>query len=314
MKVLSNSLGVQPRTLVSLEGSEIVGILPLGSQRSLFGGKRLVSLPFSHRVSPLGTEKFTDALVERARQISVREDYSYFEIRSSEEIRNGVSDSRFVTTEALLPQSRDDLKDIIRSNHLGAVKQALKNTRVRLKLATEHDDFQAMDKLMAVNRRTLGSLTYPRGYFYMLWKYLRPYLRCELCLFDERPVAMMVSSVFGNTAIYHYGASRGEKEILRLRPNNLLVWNALKWAQDKGAEKFDFGTSLYSQKGLIFFKEGWGGETRPVIYNVFCRGHVQKQEYIQQDGIVGRTAAHVLRIIPLRIYRNFSPILLRIFG
>lgn len=63
-----------------------------------------------------------------------------------------------------------------------------------------------------------------------------------------------------------------DREALRQRPANLLMWRSLNWARERGAETFDFGTSLANQTGLIRFKEGWGGQDlAPALLGVVAR-------------------------------------------
>jgi len=170
-----------------------------------------------------------------------------------------------------------------------------------------------MDDIMAVNRRNLGSLTYPKGFFKTLAENLKSNLRCEICYYKDLPIAMMVTSKFGKNAIHHYGASKLEPDLRRLRPNNLLIWNAICWAKDMGAEIFDFGTSLLSQKGLISFKEGWGGLTRPLSYKVFpLEGNKIKQ--FSQEGQAAKYSSLILKKLPLSIYKLLTPGVLKALG
>ena len=48
-------------------------------------------------------------------------------------------------------------------------------------------------------------------------------------------------------------------------PNNLIYWEALRWAVALGASHFDFGRSPVGG-GTYRFKRGWGAEERPLAW------------------------------------------------
>jgi CelD/BcsL family acetyltransferase involved in cellulose biosynthesis len=52
-ELLRRCFGYEPRVLVAWQDGAIVGTLPLALVDTLTGGRRLVSLPFSHHVAPL---------------------------------------------------------------------------------------------------------------------------------------------------------------------------------------------------------------------------------------------------------------------
>jgi hypothetical protein len=48
-------------------------------------------------------------------------------------------------------------------------------------------------------------------------------------------------------------------------PNNLIYWEAIRWAVERGAAEFDFGRSPLGS-GTHRFKLGWGAEERPLAW------------------------------------------------
>jgi CelD/BcsL family acetyltransferase involved in cellulose biosynthesis len=69
---------------------------------------------------------------------------------------------------------------------------------------------------------------------------------------------------WNRTLIYKYSASL--PEYLKLRPNNLLLWHAMRWGCENGFHTFDFGRSDADNHGLRKFKSGWGALERPLAY------------------------------------------------
>lgn len=56
------------------------------------------------------------------------------------------------------------------------------------------------------------------------------------------------------------------REERRRCPNNLIYWEALRWAIARGAREFDFGRSP-RDGGTWRFKRGWGAEERPLYWS-----------------------------------------------
>ncbi|MGD2144262.1 MAG: peptidoglycan bridge formation glycyltransferase FemA/FemB family protein [Anaerolineae bacterium] len=81
---------------------------------------------------------------------------------------------------------------------------------------------------------------------------------------DGEPVAMVIVYRFGKRAYYMYGASRSVHR--DKMPNNLLQWEAMKWAKKRGCTVYDFwGAPDVPDEsdplwGVYRFKRGFGGE------------------------------------------------------
>jgi len=81
---------------------------------------------------------------------------------------------------------------------------------------------------------------------------------------EGRAVASVVIFNFGSRAWYMYGASSGAYR--SLMPNNLIHWEVIKWAKEKGLKEYDLWgiPSNPSEKhplwGVYRFKKGMGGK------------------------------------------------------
>ena len=81
----------------------------------------------------------------------------------------------------------------------------------------------------------------------------------------------MAAAVFfqwNGTVVYKFGAS--DPEFLRLRPNNLILWTAIRRACQEGAHEFDFGRTALENEGLRRFKSGWAATEIPLTYGVLA--------------------------------------------
>lgn len=82
----------------------------------------------------------------------------------------------------------------------------------------------------------------------------------------DRLLASILCLIHRDIIYYKFGAS--DIEALDSRPNNLLFWHLLLRASEQGFKEVDLGLSGKSQAyaGLIRFKEGLGGDPRPITY------------------------------------------------
>jgi CelD/BcsL family acetyltransferase involved in cellulose biosynthesis len=310
MDFLIAAFSVKPRTLAAFEAGEIVGLLPLASIRR-WRETRLISLPFTHRVPILGAEDVAGRLLQAAKQLADTELRCSLELRGQATAQAGATPS-FVNTTVPVSAPPDALRRAIRQQTLGQLKQAEKNADLVVRELGPADSYDSLDDIMAENRRRLGSLTYPRGFFALLKKSLGDLVRIDVASLSGKPIAMMVTSSFAGTAIYHYGASLADTR--NVRPNNLLLWNAIRWAHSRGAGVLDLGTSLLAQNGLIRFKESWGGSSAPIYNTVIERGQVVQDASPSQSGPLAHAAGEVLRRLPLPLFKRVTPPLLREFG
>jgi hypothetical protein len=75
-------------------------------------------------------------------------------------------------------------------------------------------------------------------------------------LYQGRTVSGAIFLNFNGQTIYKYGAS--DKTFQHLRPNNLLIWQAIKWCIENGFRSLHFGRTDPKNGGLLQFKRGWG--------------------------------------------------------
>ena len=106
-----------------------------------------------------------------------------------------------------------------------------------------------------------------RGYSYFedMWDCLVPagYMRLVLTYYEGQPVAGAIAYIFGDKAMYTYGASSNAHR--NVMPNHLMQWTMIQWAKESGCKWYDFrgvspkkgdGSDEHLE-GLNRFKEGF---------------------------------------------------------
>jgi hypothetical protein len=109
------------------------------------------------------------------------------------------------------------------------------------------------------------------------------------------PIAGAVFLRAARTVVYKYGAS--DERGWRLRPNNLLMAEAIGRSVKDGFSRFDFGRTDFADAGLRSFKLGWGATERPLVYS-WLDGH-----RASSGPSGGRALAEIIRHCPIGVCR-----------
>jgi len=159
-------------------------------------------------------------------------------------------------------------------------------------------------------RQRLGAPVQPLRFFRLLWaQVLQQGMGYVLvALQDDTPLASAVFLHWGQTLTYKYSAS--DPAYWRLRPNNLLLWHAIRWGCGNGYAVFDWGKTAPENEGLRQFKSGWGSSEAALHYSVLAdrppeartasRGHALLSSVLQ------RAPAWVGRMIGELLYGHYG--------
>jgi hypothetical protein len=82
-----------------------------------------------------------------------------------------------------------------------------------------------------------------------------------------------------------------------------------------GKKRVDFGTSPKSQVDLIAYKEKWGGRTFECPHSMLepeDKKGIPRVIRLDRESKSMTAASHIIRYMPLRIFRFISPFLLRL--
>jgi Acetyltransferase (GNAT) domain len=83
-------------------------------------------------------------------------------------------------------------------------------------------------------------------------------VRIFLCHYQGQPVAGVVCSVIGNSAIYLLGAT--VEEAMKLKAAYLLQWSVIRWLKNRGVKYYDLGgIDPAVNPGVYHFKSGLSG-------------------------------------------------------
>lgn len=152
---------------------------------------------------------------------------------------------------------RDDLDVLWKNTHRSfkaAYKRALNNNLKFERCGKERlADFYNLHLKLRKNKYKI--FPQPYRFFDNIWKeYMDKDKGVLFGAFNEKGefVAAQIFLLCGNTLFYKFSTSR--QDALHLKPNNMLMWEGIKFAKERGAQWIDLGSSGIEQEGLIWFK------------------------------------------------------------
>jgi CelD/BcsL family acetyltransferase involved in cellulose biosynthesis len=295
-------------SLVAGDGSVVAG-LPVALVRSPLARPRLVAFPFSDACPPLAAPGDVEALGRVVEQVRGR-------IGASVEVRGPFGGA---------PSARHGARyrqHVLRLGaHVGEVEQRFRRSsvlrgvrRARREglVAERRRDVDALDaffRLHLATRSRLGAPTQPRRFIRDLARLFAEDLGFVLLVARGGDVA--AAAVFlhhGSVLTYKYGAS--DADALRMRPNNLLFWEAIRWGCENGMEQLDLGRSDVGQESLREFKLSWGADELELAYTHVGPGAPRDAD----RGMLGRALTAGLRRTPPIASRVAGELLYRYSG
>jgi lipid II:glycine glycyltransferase (peptidoglycan interpeptide bridge formation enzyme) len=137
---------------------------------------------------------------------------------------------------------------------------------VRVRSAADGADFARWYALYEITARRDHFTIREAEYYRRFWQETRPTGDTVLLLaeHEDRLLAGILLHRFGREATYLYGASDNQGR--NLMPNHILQWEAMLWARERGAKRYDlWGVAETDDPeeplaGVTAFKAGFGGE------------------------------------------------------
>jgi FemAB-related protein (PEP-CTERM system-associated) len=266
MRVLRNAYALDSHGLLAREDSTgaIVGVVPLAVVPTLRGRRELVSLPYHDSAGILTADPVAfGALLEEALRLAQTTRCAALELRQAEAAERLAA--------ATGEQSRVDLVLPLESDEdaqwkaLGAKVRNQTRKAEREGLAIARWDrsrlVEAFYAPFAVNMRDLGSPVHSRRFFEAIEHEFGNDVRFIVVCDADRPVGGLVAIHYaGRVTVPWASTLRSERNRC---PNNLIYWEAIRWAISLGAREFDFGRSPRGE-GTYRFKIGWGATERPL--------------------------------------------------
>jgi FemAB-related protein (PEP-CTERM system-associated) len=288
----------------------LAGVLPLVLSRTLRGRRELVSLPFLDSAGIVsGTALAEAALLEAALRLAREHGARAVELRQPTPLASALPPAVVDRVDLVLPLAAAEEAQW-RSLSAKVRNQTRKAQREGLRLAASPPESlrRAFYQVFRVNMRDLGSPVHSERFFAAAAARFGPDLRFIVATLDDRPVGGLVAIHYGRTVSVPW-ASTLRSERARC-PNNLIYWEALRWAIAQGAARFDFGRSPYDS-GSYRFKRGWGAEERPLAWTRLAPDGAPLPLRRAGDSAVLRRLAKLWTALPVSVSAVLGPRLRR---
>lgn len=265
-RVLAKTYGHKPSYLHLSRGGESAALLPLMEVASRFTGRRGVCLPFSDFCPPLFFGDCSgDTVANRLYDLAVDRKWKYVEWRGA-----SATDSRETLATFYghtLDLSRDE--EAIFARFHPSVQRAIRKAEKSGVLVDISQDPVAMGEFYELHCRTRklhGVPPQPFAFFrHIQEEIIAPGL--GFIALARSAGGCIAASVFfrrNHGGLYKFGAS--ERKYQSLRPNHLIMWNAIRHLLHLGCRSLHFGRTAPGNEGLRRFKLSWGTSEEMLSY------------------------------------------------
>lgn len=309
-QVLSKTYKYRPVYVCTLKHDSIINLLPLMEVKSILTGKRGVSLPFTDYCEPLLSDgmSLTDIL-EDARQFGHGHGWDSIQIRGGA-ITDSPPQEQFYVHELNIEADPETLFKKFRSSKQRNIRKAGKQ-KVKIVHANDLDSVDAYYRLHCQTRKRHGVPPQPYRFFRNIYKYVIEAGKGKVILaeYENRIIAGCIFFHFNKKALYKFGASNQDYQ--HLRPNDLVMWEAIRWYAANGYQRFCFGRTALDNTGLRRFKLDWSAEERIVNY---YRYDLKQGEYVMSDEVVKSSHKRIFQKLPIAALKLCGSVLYKHMG
>lgn len=269
-RTLKEAYGYRPVYFAARHGGTFSRLFAFMGIESFITGKRGVSLPFSDYCRPIiaGREPESDfrQSLESIRTYARGAGWRYVEIRDGRYFPASAAPYAFFYRHKLdLAEGEDHLFRRLQGSTRRNIRKAAREG-LELTVGTSMDLVLLYFRLHGLARKRHGLPCQPLYFFKSLHKNVISPGNGFVVIASHggRPVSGAVFLLFGEKAIYKYGAS--DLAFQHLRGNDLVMWEAIRLLSRRGFQSLCFGRTEDGNEGLRRFKTGWGAIETVIRY------------------------------------------------
>ncbi len=299
-ELLSDVYGYSSLVFALVDDEErIVAGLPIMGIRSRLTGNRWVAMPFTDFCPPLlldgqSEHRFASELIAWAGAKRLLPLRVHWQFDCREGAYPGEEFAHHTTALDVDPEAL--FKRFKKTRVQQAIRQA-EQSGITTRLGKNVGDLRQFYRLHLITRQRLGTPVQPWRFFSRLWDLILSKGLGFLVL-SEKDGQALAGAVFlacNRTVIYKYSAS--DPAAWSLRPNNLVLWHAIRMACQQGYARFDWGKSEIENQGLRDFKGGWASEERRERYTVIGEAPAPSQGSKQSRALLSWVIRHSPRFV-----------------
>lgn len=308
-RVLAATYGFKPLYFVDIKQSQLAVLMPFMETHNILAVKRGVSLPFTDQCVPYAPNKESlKGAIEEAFEYGLKNKWSYTEWRDGSYFPEVISPwEKYYIHDIDLTKTEAKLFADLRGNNRRNIKKAGREG-VIIKIDQSFESVKKFYRLNLMTRRRHGFPAQPFAFFNNVLEHIisKGYGIVVSAYHAETMIASSIFFNFGQSAIYKYSASKPEYHFLR--PNNLIMWEAIKWYKRQGITTLSLARTEFQNQGLLRYKRAWGARESVLKY---YRYDIGRKSYLQKRpgntdlyrDLFARTPTSILRIIAHFFYR-----------
>jgi len=288
--------------LTAREDDEIKGILPLFLMKSVFFGTRLISGPFCGYGGVCADDKKTEILlIEEAKKITKEKGVDYLELR---QLRGNcceliTKDIYFTLILDLKPDS-----EFLWMNFSKKVRNAIRKAiKSDLEVAMGREYINEFYEIFSRNMRDLGTPVHNFNFFSNILSEFPNQANILITSYEGKAIGAIFLLQFKDTVYATWASS--DRRYFHLNPNNMLYWDAIKYACEKGFKHFDFGRSKWNS-GTFRFKKPWGAIPKQLYY-LYYLNSLDNMPNLDPSNPKYSTLTQVWKRLPVSIATKIGP-------
>ncbi|MGB9836077.1 MAG: lipid II:glycine glycyltransferase FemX [Candidatus Saccharicenans sp.] len=266
-RVIRSAYGYRPVYYVARENGRLKLLIPMFEISSLLTGKRAVSLPFTDFCSLVyETEETFFQAVNKILFLGGKLGWKFVEFRDNQPLPGCKVVTTFYHHQLNLEPPAEAIWHTLKDTNQRNIKKAGKEG-LRVKFDQTLHGLNLFYQLHLRTRKRHGLPAQPWSFFCRIQENLigRNLGVVVLAMRKNQPVAASLYLYFNGRAIFKYGAS--DERYHQLRPNNLVMWEAILWLKSKGCRLLSLGRTDYNDQGLLAYKRQWGGQESLLSYS-----------------------------------------------
>jgi serine/alanine adding enzyme len=306
--VITKSFGHPCYYLAAIDDKgEWQGLLPLVHMRSRFFGNFVVSVPFVNYGGLLcRNDAAADLLLSEAEQLRHSLGAMHVELRHVARGLPGIPTRQHKVT--MLLDLAADVDSQWRAFNAKLRNQIRKAEKSKLQSVVGHLELlDAFYGVFARNMRDLGTPVYAKGFFRNILDAFPDSTRIFGVYLEAKMIAAGIGSWFRDTLEVPWASSVSDYNALC--PNNMLYWEAIRFAIGKGFRKLDFGRST-PQEGTYNFKKQWGARPLQLYWQYLLDGQ-KKIADLSPSNPKYQSAIRVWQRLPVPVTKVLGPMIVR---
>lgn len=314
-RVLYETYGYKPLYFAMIDAGRIVALIPCMEIKSFLTGKRAVSLPFTDHCEPIiigqeSSEVF-HSLLDKLIAYGKKAAWKSIELRCDVALPQQFLPSYTYQGHTVdVSRNEDETFSAFRESTKRNIRKAIKEG-VKVEILHSLDSIREFYRLNCLTRKDHGLPPQPFRFFEKIYEHVLSKDRGFVALssYENTYIAGAIYFHLGEKAIYKYGASDGNYR--RLRANNLVMWEAIRWCSRNGYKSLCFGRTEPENEGLLQFKRGWGAKERTIYYYKY---DVKREAFVSGTSKLSDEGKRIFYNMPIPLLKITGSILYKHIG